>query len=383
VARGKDNVPGEGDHEKLILEDLGSGDLSLQDLSFREKALFLEGKSYANLNYLTEAMAVFKRLFGNNPGSPFADDALFEYAGILAEKGEVDRAAEKYYELWETYRSSSLADEALYKRGELFFNNKLYTKSRQAFQDYRTQYPEGNLVDAAIFWEGQSAYELGEMRSASLMWEKIIKNYRNSPFRPDAMHKTAEAYVSHGDFQKAIDLYEELKIMYPEYSRALNVDLRSDEIRYLVLGFSEREAELTAIISKNSGPETREGRSAMIALARIYIFEEEGKLERAFQMLSQVLERNDPETGADAQFLLGEYYHRNEEYEKAGKAFFRASLLKPEDRDFMAYSIYRAAGMMKLAGKNREVKALVERLDQNFSGSEWAEEGKKLLEGVN
>ena len=65
------------------------------------------------------------------------------------------------------------------------------------------------------------------------------------------------------------------------------------------------------------------------------------------------------------------------------KAFFRASLMKPEDSDFMAYSIYRAAGMMKLAGKTREVKALVERLDQNFSDTEWAEEGKKLLEGVN
>ena len=103
------------------------------------------------------------------------------------------------------------------------------------------------------------------------MWEKLIYNYRDSPFRPDAMHKTAEVHVTHGKFQKAIDLYEELKIMYPEYSRALNVDLRSDEIRYLVFGFSEREARLTAIISKNGGPETREGRSAMIALSRIYI----------------------------------------------------------------------------------------------------------------
>lgn len=383
VARGKDTALEEEDHEKLILEDLGTGDLSLQDLSFRDKALFLEGKSHANLNDLPEAMAVFKRLFEDNPGSPFADDALFEYAGILARKGEVDLAAGKYYELWGSYRSSSLAEEALYKRGELFFNNKLYSKSRPAFKDYRTQYPEGNLVDAALFWEGLSAYEVGEIRGASLMWEKLIYNYRDSPFRPDAMHKTAEVHVTHGKFQKAIDLYEELKIMYPEYSRALNVDLRSDEIRYLVFGFSEREARLTAIISKNGGPETREGRSAMIALSRIYIFEEEGKLERAFQMLSQVLERNDPETGADAQFLLGEYYHRNEEFEKAGRAFFRTSLMKPEDRDFMAYSIYRAAGMMKLAGKNREVKALVERLDQNFSGSEWAEEGKKLLEGVN
>jgi tetratricopeptide (TPR) repeat protein len=118
----------------------------------------------------------------------------------------------------------------------------------------------------------------------------------------------------------------------------------------------------------------------MIDLSRIYIFEKEGKLERAFQMLSQVLDREDKVTGAEAQFLLGEYYYRTGKPEKAGRAFFRASIMNPGDRDFMAYSIYRAAQMMKQAGKMREVKALVERLEENFSGSEWSDEGKKLLE---
>ncbi|MCK5093774.1 MAG: hypothetical protein KAR18_03545, partial [Spirochaetes bacterium] len=141
-----------------------------------------------------------------------------------------------------------------------------------------------------------------------------------------------------------------------------------------------REAELTARISNRGGAETREGRKAMIDLSRIYIFEMEGKLERAFQMLSQVLDRDDKVTGAEAQFLLGEYYFRTGKPEKAGQAFFRASLMNPGDRDFMAYSIYRAAQMMKQAGKMREVKALVERLEENFSGSEWSDEGKKLLE---
>lgn len=367
-----------GDYQKA--QTLFSRLAQRTDDNLREKALFLEGKSLSNLKRETEAAGAFKRLLEESPESVFADDALFEYAGILAVKGEIDQAADRYLELYSTYGASSLADEALYKRGEIYFNNKLYTRARSAFHDYRTRFPGGKLIDAALYWEGLSAYELGEIRGASLMWEIIIDSYRKSPFRSDALHKTAEVYVSLGDFQSALALYEELTFTYPEYSEAVNTGLRIEEIRYLVFGLSGREAELTARISNKGGAETREGRKAMIDLSRIYIFEKEGKLERAFQMLSQVLDREDKVTGAEAQFLLGEYYYRTGKPEKAGRAFFRASIMNPGDRDFMAYSIYRAAQMMKQAGKMREVKALVERLEENFSGSEWSDEGKKLLE---
>ena len=65
---------------------------------------------------------------------------------------------------------------------------------------------------------------------------------------------------------------------------------------------------------------------------------------------------------------------------RAGEEFYNASLKKQDDRDFMAYSIFRAAQMMQLAGKKRDAGQLVERLERHFPDSEWVTEGKKLLE---
>ena len=48
----------------------------------------------------------------------------------------------------------------------------------------------------------------------------------------------------------------------------------------------------------------------------------------------------------------------------------------------MAMSIYRAAEMMKLSGQTEDLKSLVKRLKENFPGTQWAEEGEKLLKGV-
>ena len=120
----------------------------------------------------------------------------------------------------------------------------------------------------------------------------------------------------------------------------------------------------------------------MIDLARIYLSGDFSRLERAFQMLSQVAEQEDAATGSEAQFLLGEYYWLRNDWEKAGGEFIKASLRNPADRDFVAYAILRSAQSMKRAGKDREVAELVKRLQEGFAGSQWAAEGKKLLGGA-
>ncbi len=360
-------------------QDLFSRLAQRKDSKVQDKARFLQGKSLGNLKKHEESAQVFKQLFTGNPDSPYADDALFEYAGILGEKGKINEAADQYLEFYKTYRLSALAEESLYKRGEIYLNNNQYSEARSSFYNYRRQFPGGKLVDAALYWEGLAAYKIDEKRGAALLWEMVINSYERSPFRSDALQKTAAVYVELGEYRRALNLLNELIAGYPEHSEGVNAELRAEEVRYLIYGMSGQEAELTARISKKGGAKTREGRKAMIDLSRLYIFEENGKQERAFQMLSQVLEQDDTLTGAEAQFLLGEYYNKQGEHEKAGKEFFKASLKNPDDRDFMAYSIYRAAQSMKQAGKKRELQELVKRLEEYFGGTEWSHKGEKLL----
>jgi len=354
-----------------------------QEGELSEKALFLEGKSLDNLKRRKESSLIFSEIYREYPDSPYADDALFENANIFQESGDVVRGAEGYFKLWDTYPESQLAEEALYKRGEAYFSGEYYKEAKNAFHDYRVHFPNGKLTDASLYWEGYSAQKLGEERGAVVLWEKVIDLYKKSSFRPDALRETSELYVRIGDYRKASRLYTVLLDEYPVYSEGVNADLRLEEIRYLLFGLNRREAELTAIISRKQGVETKEGRRAMNELASLYISEENAKQERAFQLLSQVLQQDDAETSQEAGILLGEYYYKNGDLERAGREFFNASLKNPGNRDLMAYSIYRAAQMMKLAGKAREARKLVERLQENFPSSSWSDEGKRLLEEVD
>lgn len=353
---------------------------ALDEGELSRKARFLQGMSQISRDQHIKASYTFSRIFENDPRSSYADDALFEYANILRTQDKSKTAAEYYLQLWESYPESPLAGEALFLRGEIFFDQRNYVRAREAFRKYRVNYPYGKLVDASLYWEGVSSNRIGEERASALLWEEVIKSYPESTFRPDAMRGAAETYVVFGEYSRAYNLYADLIRQYPAYSKGVRAEQRLEEIRYLKFGLGEQEAELTARISRSGGVETADGRMAMVELARLYVHEQSDKKDRAYQLLSQVMQHPDAETGAAAGVLLGEYYYQQGNFERASQEFFQASLKNPSDRDLMAYAIYRAAQSMKEAGNLREARELVKRLRENFPSSSWADEGEKLLE---
>jgi len=346
-----------------------------------DKSAFLQARSLINLRDLDTASVLLKTLYTIRPSSAFADDALFEFAGIQAELGKTTEAADAYARLAAAYPQSPLAEESLYKRGEVYSAGGRYQQAKDAYYEYRTRFPRGKLVDASLYWGGLASYQLGERFGAVLHWERLLENFPLSPFRPDALRRTAEVYAERGDQNKAIELYTLLNEEYPEEAAVYNTAQRIDELRYSLRGFSDREAVLSSIIGAEGGATTAKGREAMIELSRLYIYEGSRRMDLALEMLQKVVDQGEPVTASQAQFLIGEYYYRKSEPVQAAREFLKAGYLNPEDSDQMAASIFRAAEMMYLAGNMTDVRELVGRLEQHFPGSQWTEEAKKLLEG--
>lgn len=344
-----------------------------------DRAAFLQGRSLVNLDDAAEAAAVFKSLYTARPASEYADDALFEHAGVLATLGSRREALAAYDELLRKYPRSPLAEEATYKRGEVQAAAGQHRQARDAFYEYRMRYPQGRLVDASLYWGGMSALELGERFGAVLHWERLIEAYPASPFRPDALRRTAEAYAGRSDYARALEYYSLLLRDYPKEAAVYGVSQKMEELRLQKSGMGEREAALSALIGREGGAGTPRGREAMIELARLYIFEGSGRLDLALQMLQAVVAKADPATAPAAQYLIGEYFYRKADTVRAAQEFLKAAYANPKDADLMASSLYRAAEMMALAGSRRDVQELVGRLEQHFPGSEWTLRARGLL----
>lgn len=350
----------------------------------RDKGLYMYAKSLESEGKLDAALVAFQNIYVDSPKSGLADDAMYEYAGVLAKQKKIADAAAAYKELAARYPSSPLVQNALYKRAELLYNNKDYERAKTAFTDYRLQFPHGDKVAAALYWGGRASLAAGEDFGAVLLWQKLIDEFKSSNYRPDAMQRTAEIYSQRGDLRKALKLYNELEAVYPKEAAAVGAASKAQKIQYILLGQSEKEAELLVTIGKNNGANTKAGRAAMVDLARIYIYKSGAKQDQAVPLLLNVIakKKDDPANAAQAQYLLGEYYYRKNEVSKAANDFLEAASLDPSNKDLTAASLYKAAEMAKLAGNMNDARTMVDRILKEFPTTEWAIEAKKLLGGA-
>ena len=350
------------------------------------EASFLLGQTMAARGRYNEALVQYRNVFLDNPDSRYADDSLFEYAGILVRMGRVDDAVHEYRNLPRRFPDSQLGEEAMFRRGELLFERERYPEARNAFFEHRSNYSRGSLVHASLYWGGIAAQRAGEPSGALLLWEQLIREHRDSQYRPDAMQRSAEIYEQRGEYRNALNIITEFIAAYPQEAAAVQARRKADELILLIGGLSVREAALWVRIDENQRARTGAGRSAILDLGRLAIIEGAGSPANenlVLQLLQDVAARadEDPASAAEAMFLLAEYDMRMSQPLRAAERFLRAAEIDPADRDRAARSLFRAAEALQFAGRDAELRELVQRLQQSFPDTEWSSRAQRLLGG--
>ncbi|TFH04113.1 MAG: tetratricopeptide repeat protein, partial [Spirochaetales bacterium] len=352
------------------------------------EASFLLGRTFVAQNALQQAAATFRSLYLDHAASEYADDAWFEYAQVLGTLGNVDGAVSAFTQLLAEYPNSPLGEPASFRRAEVLFNAGRFADAQSAFFSYRTEFRDAERTDAALYWGGLASRELGEDAGALLLWDRLIAEYRESPFRPDAMVRAAAVNMNRAEYRQSLNLYTELQAAYEDAARAIGAQRRIDELVLLISGLTEREAELYVTIENTAGAESEDGRLAIIELSRLAIYEDTASgidTGSVIPLLEAVAEKvdADPVAASQAQFLLGEYAYRQKEFLKAADLYLQAATVGAIDRDLTALSLYRAAVMSSTVGRVGEVDALVRQLEEDFPRSEWLEEARSLVREAN
>jgi TolA-binding protein len=343
-----------------------------------QKCQYLLAKSLLNQKKVADALPALQGIFSSSRPSPWAPDALFDYAAALSDSGQARQAADAYRRLYDSYPDSPLREEALYRRAETYWSNGMAAEARAGFDEYRTRYPRGKLVDAALYWGGEAAKAQGEGMAAALLWEQLLSGYKGSTFRGPALQETAEAYAQAGQYAKALDCYTQFIAEFPADARAARADIRAEQIRLLAGGAGDREAELSAIIAKETGDKKRQ---ATIGLARLYIYSGDKRADTGYRLLLPLLKEGDPKSSADAQSLIGEYFYRKGDLAEAARQFLAVASIPGADPAAAAAAIYRAAEMMQIAKRPDDVAALLKRLEAAFPDSPWTVKARLLAGG--
>lgn len=98
----------------------------------------------------------------------------FRLRNQLALKKNVDLILQKY-------PTSSFADNALFLKGQLYMQNRLFAEAIKEFQALGERYPRSNKAVSALFAKGQAYRKLSLYEHAEKAFKQIKKNYPGSP----------------------------------------------------------------------------------------------------------------------------------------------------------------------------------------------------------
>ena len=150
-----------------------------------------------------EAVSLLLPYTENN--SDFTPLALFMIGGVYGKMGKTEKADSTYKTIYTTYPNSSVAEEAMYKCGEVYYFAKNYLTAYNRFNDYIYKYVNGKYLDAALYFIGDSALKLGEIDKAIMHSENMIAKFPDSVYSYGAYKILLTAFYEHEDFTEALD----------------------------------------------------------------------------------------------------------------------------------------------------------------------------------
>jgi tol-pal system protein YbgF len=87
------------------------------------------------------------------------------------------------------------AAEILYDRALEAFKNKKYDDAQSYFQEFYSSFPNNQLTPNAMFWRGESFYQMGRYPEATLEYENVKNKFPKSDKLPAAMLKQGMSLV--------------------------------------------------------------------------------------------------------------------------------------------------------------------------------------------
>ncbi len=127
--------------------------------------------------------------------------------------------------------SSDLTENEAYDRAvNMVLKEKKYDEAIPEFKSFNQKYPNSSYAANAHYWLGQLLFNKGKLGEAKVEFEIVMKQFKDSSKRSDAMLKLAMVEQKQNNRNRAVSLYQQLIKEYPTSSAAKLAKPRLDNI---------------------------------------------------------------------------------------------------------------------------------------------------------
>jgi TolA-binding protein len=290
----------------------------------------------------SESDGTFRRLVRDFKDSRFWGDAVYRQAERAFEAGDFAEAVELVDKLIQRATDSSLLSHALYLKGKIAAQTARWAEVLAAMQRLVSEFPESTLQLPARYWTAESLYRLEQFEEAGVAFEElsIETGGRDDTWLAMVPLRRAQVLAQQHEWEQAQKIAAGIAQRFPDFRQQYEVDYLLGRCLSNRARFSEaREAYLRVVRSPTGGR---------------------------------------TETAAMAQWMIGESYFHQKEYDLAIRAYHRVESL-------YAFPRWQAAALLQ-AGKCHELKQewkqalrLYAQLLKEYPQTPFAEDASKRL----
>ena len=234
----------------------------------REESVLLCAEIYSDAGYFDNAIKLLSPY--SKLKNPFGLKALYKIAQIYEKMQRPEQADEKYKEAADRFASEKLAEEAMYRRGELYYSLKDYGKALQRFNEYSSKYPNGSFAAASWYFAADCMSKTDNSNRAILQYQALIKRFSETSYVYGSYKKLIELYRADGKYSNALENARMLLQRYGDQARNDGIAEVAADLEKLASGKNEAMVAQESEYRKAGGTNTPEGRRAGTELVILY-----------------------------------------------------------------------------------------------------------------
>ncbi len=344
-----------------------------------DDALLAAARLHAQLQQSSQSTNLYERFLRERSKSPQVDAARYGLAWAWRDSGKRTKSDEQFQALHDDFRQSRFWNDATFRLAESAFDQKQFDRADKLLEEMLAATPPAEIREHALYLQGQLAAAVQKWDRVAAVMTALSHDYPDSTLRFPAEYWTAEATYREGKYDEAEKRFAALSGQFTGRKEAWvpMIPLR----RAQALAQQKQWAEAQAVASRIEAdwPGFSEQYEADYLIGRALAAQAEfDGARKSFQRVIRSPTGGKSETAAMAQWMIGETYFHQENYDAALREYLRVEILYPYPR-WQAAALLQAGKCQEALGHWKDATDLYGRLIKAYPKTEFTEEAKRRL----
>ena len=342
-------------------------------------ALLRAARIHDKMQQDQQAATLYERLVTEFPTYTQIDGAVYGWAWVLYELERVDEANDLFTRLQKEHHQSKYWADATYRLAKFYSDAEQYDKATNLLAELVKTDADKDILAHGLYLQGRIASRRELWEDVAEPMRRLVDELPESPLRLPAKYSIAEAAYRLTRYERATELLDELsdEIAGRRETWLAMIPLR----RAQILIHKEKYDEALAIAQAIGKDFPEFGRQYEVdylegrCLAALAKFDE---ARAAYARVINSTEGSKTETAAMAQWMIGESYFHQKDYERARREFLRTEILYAYPK-WQAGALLQSGKCLELLGKWQDASETYLRLLQKYPDTPFTEEANRRL----